>query len=290
MSNWNKPSQVKKPAPKKPTALRGLIAGAAVVLVALGAVYFFMGEETKVEIKESTKPRRIKEVEPAKAKTNVVKVVELTPEEKEKLRRKAGGMYTNDYGYVYNRPIKGRAITNDMNETVAKSFADKVFNNFVDRSIGDLIDTEPGTAFVGDSRSLFGPSFKKKFLKSLEVPIIVSRDDPPEVATLKRAVIDAKIDLKARLDAGEDISEIMVQARDELQSLGLYKAELEKELDKIARDRNLTEEDMNDFVAAANKMMAERGMGPLTMPRMAARRFERERQLKQLQEQQNKNK
>ena len=85
MSDWNKPRQTPKPAPKKPTALRGLIAGAAVVLVALGAVYFFMlDSKPKVEVKKTTKTHRIKEVTPAPApaRTNKVEAEKAVEEEK----------------------------------------------------------------------------------------------------------------------------------------------------------------------------------------------------------------
>ena len=73
-------------------------------------------------------------------------------------------------------------------------------------------------ATVGEMR--YGPNFVKKFLRSCETPIVITKNDTPEIAELKKAVIDAKIELKARYDAGEDISEIMNQTRRDLVELG----------------------------------------------------------------------
>ena len=110
--------------------------------------------------------------------------------------------------------------------------------------------------------------------------IIVSKDDDEATAELKRAVIESKIELKARHDAGEDIGELMAREYKELQTLGLYREELKDQIAKLARDKTLREEDMEDFVKAANMMLEARGGSPLQMPRFAARRFllERRRQ------------
>ena len=58
---WNKPSAAPKPAPKKPSALRGVAAGlVAVAVVAAGFFFLFSGDSGKVEIKKSEKkPTRI---------------------------------------------------------------------------------------------------------------------------------------------------------------------------------------------------------------------------------------
>jgi hypothetical protein len=50
--------------------------------------------------------------------------------------------------------------------------------------------------------------------------------------------------------------------------------ELKSEIEKIARSEDLTEDEMNDFINAANKMLESRGGTPLSMPRFAARRFQ----------------
>lgn len=65
---WNKPSAAPKPQPKKPSALRGIIAG-AVVVCALGGlcIWMFSGGDDAPKAKSEKKPTRIAEVTPAPA-------------------------------------------------------------------------------------------------------------------------------------------------------------------------------------------------------------------------------
>ena len=193
----------------------------------------------------------------------------LTPLEKARL----APMHTNAYGYVINRPHTKVVHTN--NQALAMlSDAEKVFSNTADRKIAALLTLEPGEMLVGDPTSLFGRGFRRKFIESLKQPELVLETDSDEVRTLKRAVIDVKADLKARMDAGEDVCEVMQRAYREAQEIGLYRENLRGEVSRIARDRALSEEDVKDFVAAANKLLSGRGAKPLTMPRTAARRLQ----------------
>ena len=181
-------------------------------------------------------------------------------------------MHTNLYGYVINRPSTAVVITNKVDDA-DRPFEERVFENSADQKIAGLLLLKPGEMLVGAPSSLFGRGFTRAFLKSLESPIIIGKDDDEATAELKRAVRDSKIEIKARHDAGEDIGALMAREYRELQAIGLYKEELKGQIAKLARDKSLGKEDMEDFVKAANMMLAERGGSPLQMPRMAARRF-----------------
>lgn len=97
-NGWNRPSGDVKPAPKKnPTAIRGALAGIAVVILAATAAYFiiFRGNETRQDDASKKERGRIKEVTPAptpkavkvEPTNEVVKVKRKpTPEEQKKLR------------------------------------------------------------------------------------------------------------------------------------------------------------------------------------------------------------
>ena len=118
-------------------------------------------------------------------------------------------------------------------------------------------------ATVGEMR--YGQNFVKKFLRSCETPIVITKNDTPEIAELKKAVIDAKIELKARYDAGEDISEIMNQTRRDLVELGAYRKEIDDMVRSMRREKGqkLTSEDYQDIVDAANIMLKNRGYAPI---------------------------
>ena len=188
-------------------------------------------------------------------------------------------MHTNIYGYVINRPHTAIIITNKVNDA-DKPIEERIFANSADQKIAALLLLEPGEMMIGDASSLFGKGFIRSFLRSIETPIVVTDNDDEFTANLKRAVIDTKLELKSRYDEGEDIAQLMLKERNELQALGLYREELKEEIHKLARNKSLSEEAMQDFINAANKMLEERGGKPLEMPRFAARRFLLQQQFK----------
>lgn len=190
-------------------------------------------------------------------------------------------MHTNLYGYVINRPSTKVVITNRTDDA-DRPLEEQVFSNSADQKIAALLLLKPGEMLVGDPSTLFGRGFVRAFLKSIETPIIVEEGDDEVTAELKRAVRESKIEIKARYDAGEDIGELMSKECQELQALGLYREELKDQVAKFARDKSLSEDDMKDFVAAANRMLEERGGQPLQMPRFAARRFMLERRRREM--------
>lgn len=255
----------------------GGMAGAWILLAALallvggGLWWWFNGTcpSAKPEVpKKVTLPKEVKPIVapksevkvPAVTNTAVPKAAEATPAPMTPEERKA---WEREHPAFTNRA----SVWNT-------SLPNRIFKNGIDRRIGTLFDLKPGETLLGDSKMLFREDFTKRFLKSLETPIVIEPDDPPEVAELKKAVRETKIELKERYDAGEDIREVMIKTREDMRQLGLYRRELSQELNRIAADRSLSEAEVKDFVKAANMMLAERGAAPLTMPSFAVRRFE----------------
>ena len=153
-------------------------------------------------------------------------------------------------------------LTNDFNETSPRpSYA--IFEHHVENQIASLITLPPGGTLVGTPH--YDESFVRAFLKSLENPIIVSKDDDEETAALKRAMIETKIDLKARYDAGEDIAQVMNDTHDELQRLARVKKDIEDEVRRIQRDSGATIDDVDDFIEAANILLESKGIEPIQM-------------------------
>ena len=265
---------------KIPSIMRGGVAAFLVVVLAAGVWWCLAHCSGKQEQNDSSPSTRkaMKEKEnpvPHIHKKTAVPANEVSAPHSN-IPPEQQVMHTNLYGYVINRPHTAVVITN-KHDDADKSLEERVFTNSADQKIAGLLMLEPGELLVGDASSLFGRGFTRAFLKSLESPIIITKDDDETTAELKRAVRDTKVEIKARFDAGEDIAELMAKERDELQAIGLYRKELENEIRKIARDDTISESDMADFVKAANLMLQERGGKPLEMPRFAARRFKLER-------------
>ena len=167
-----------------------------------------------------------------------------------------------------------RVYTNGAHRV--KTLEERTFRHGAEIHIAGLIRLEPGSSLLGDSSLIYGKAFMNSFKKSLEEPIIISEEDSDEVKDLKKAVIETKVELKQRMDAGEDICKIMCETRDDLKKIGLYRDELNRQLIELGKDGQYSEQDMNDFVSAANQMLSERGAKPLSMPRILKYKFKKQ--------------
>ena len=149
----------------------------------------------------------------------------------------------------------------DKDQPIPKKGAYAIFDQHVDNEIAAVLATEPGTMIIGN-RS-YGESFERRFRNSIKKPIIVQEDDSDYEKSLKRLVIQAKIEMKDALDNGEDIGKMMSDARDELAKLGRYRAELEKiAAREIAKAQ--TDGDIEIVIDSVNKLLESKGIAPIT--------------------------
>ena len=80
---------------------------------------------------------------------------------------------------------------------------------------------------------------------------------------MKRAVNEAKIELKAAYDRGEDIEQIVLDSRAEFQRLAAVREEMKRNVLQMANESAQSIEDVDDLVSAANKMLEAKGIAPL---------------------------
>ena len=100
-------------------------------------------------------------------------------------------------------------------------------------------------------------------MRSLETPIKIDPTDSPHDKELKQAVIEAREELRKAYNNGEDIGKIMNESRAELQKLGAYKAEIEREVAKLVAKPGVSADDMEDLIDAANLMLEKKGVAPI---------------------------
>ena len=148
-----------------------------------------------------------------------------------------------------------------------------IFNHKCENLIAAYLTLRAGDGMIGTP--ILGERFRQEFLKSLEEPIIVTADDSPENAQLKRDMIATKIDLKARMDAGEDICKIINDTHREVQDLARYKNMLQKEIRDAAKNPDMTMEDVDNLVNAANMLLDEKGIAPITIGPITRRLIQR---------------
>lgn len=138
-----------------------------------------------------------------------------------------------------------------------------------------LVDMEPGDIVVGDVE--YGEKFIVDFNNSLTNKITVSSDDDEYSRRLKEGVIAAKQDLYEAMNRGEDIAKIMTDTRRDMRKLFEYKSMLEEEISQIRSSGDHSEDEVRDFVNAANVMLSQKGLSPIRMPRMILNKFKREK-------------
>ena len=240
------------------------IGAIATVLIALVlSAVFVLGKEEKRA--KAPKPK-------AKAQNQTV---EVRPVKAKPAREKAEEKKTVDPNA---RPTKSCEVVNGyiklpsgrlhkISGVVTNSIANRpkakyqIFKRNCNNEIAAYLSMKPGDTLVGTP--VYNGRFKKDFLASLEEPIIVSEDDSPEDAQLKRDVIAARIELKDAMNRGEDIEQIMLDTRKEMQRLMVAKMQL-KQIFHEERKKCETERDVEELFNACNKMLEEKGIAPLT--------------------------
>ena len=142
--------------------------------------------------------------------------------------------------------------------------------------IASLLEMEPGTPVIGEFK--FSKRFLEDLRKSFDEKIEILDSDDVRTRELKEAVSATKDDLRKRMEAGEDVSQILKESRKQLQELAAYKMDLMAELRNIRKSGEWTAEEYSKFVAAANKMLEDRGATPIKLPRVIVRQLRKQQE------------
>lgn len=261
-----KSAPVKKPSAKSSGLTHGLIAGGAVVLIGIIALYFVGGENGEPQI-EKKGSASIAEVDPEVVTNDVAEssadVNEAEKREKIPTYRDERGILRYKGGqraYDPERPKKVVKMNEDADGN--KLYKTSVFTrNRAEHEIERLITAEPGATMIGMRR--YDAQFEAQFKQSLEMPILVEKDDDERTVAIKKAMIEVKTEICDRMRAGEKLADILDDARSELQRLAQYKRYTEKLVRETTEDVTLTDQDVDDVVSAANKMLEEKGIAPI---------------------------
>lgn len=265
---WNRPDENATKRKTAPRFGRGALAGVIVAALAAGALYWLMGGDPKPAKKAAEtakKPAQIVEVQPS-ISTNVVEEEEVAKPEKPKYWE-VDAAHTNGFSKMmmlkwehYHRPPA--KYTNDTSRVHRERY--EIFAHRSENTIAGYLTITPGTTLIGNGPRI-DENFKRDFLKSLEEPIVISKDDSDYDRELKQMVRDAKIEMKAWMDEGKDIGEIFSSTHQELQKLASYRQQFEKDLKDIVKEGGYTEQDIDDYVTAANMMLEKKGVAPIKL-------------------------
>ena len=276
----------KRPQPrtqkKPPKAARGIVAGVAVVALAIGAYYFLTTGRGNGEQEAAHQPKTPEKIAVATPDPAPPKPVEPKPEPTKvdpNARPTKVGEVVNGYVLLPSGRLHKRTgvITNSVASRAKGAY--HIFDHASDNEIACYLSMKPGDALVGPAR--YTGRFKERFLESIKTPIIVTKDDTPEQAQLKRDVIATRLQLKDALDRGEDIEQIMIDTRRELQDLAKYKAELRTQFNELRRSECKTDEDVEHLLEACNKMLETKGIAPMKFGPITRRKLMSEMEDKQ---------
>lgn len=267
---WNRSSEQQKPQGRqakragRPFVLGGLIVFALVAI--LGAIAFWLiGVQRPGQAGQSgEKPRMIREVKPAPApvalpQTNAEKKVRkrIEPEFDE------NGKWIKPANWD-QMSLHDRTLATPVGREVKRKPEKSIFSCSTDKMIYRLLQVKPGVMLFGTMR--YTDKFVSDFLDSLKEPIVDGPEDTEEDRLAKQAVREARQELKAAHDRGEDIAEIMRSTEDEVHKMAAYRLNLDMQFKKFLQDRTVTDQDIRDFAEAANMMLDEKGLEHLRMP------------------------
>lgn len=273
-----RPAKEKDGGTKPPPASRGIAAGVAVVAAALVALYFLLSPKKDAAPAEEPSAKqeatKIETSQPGDLPEPVAEPVPPPPKQPEPPKplppQKVGE--TRD-GYILLP--SGRlhrvlgVVTNSATAAIKGKY--EIFEHACENEIAGFLTMEPGQGLVGTPR--YNGRFKRDFLESLKHPIVISPDDSPEDAALKRNVIQAKKDLKEALDRGEDIEQIMLDVRKEMQDLARYKQLILQQMHETVKGSEMSVEEMEVMLTAANKLLDEKGIAPITFGPLTRRKI-----------------
>ena len=259
---WNRPSEEKKVEVEGKGRqwngrLKGLVAGAIVVLGAAVAAWWLWPERGTRQDAASTKKGLIKEVKPA-VQTNAPAVAETpvdpnadppgTYRDENGVLRKPGGMRVKD--------PKRKHVKVELPSWMKKP---SVFTNAADREVAALLTVRPGERVYG-GHPRYDERFRKQFMEALFSGKQINPDDPPHVKELKEAVYETKREIAQRIRNGENLEDILESARREQKALADCRDSILKELDAVTIGKEMSEEEVTDYIRAANKMLEAKGM------------------------------
>ena len=136
------------------------------------------------------------------------------------------------------------------------------FKFAAEREIDRIISAEPGHRIIGRFPKGF---IDRDFRKSLETPIEITSEDSPEDVQKKQQMISIKEQLKTALNRGESIDSLLEEARSEVNALADFRDNMIKNLAELKK-KGGSEQEIEDYYQAANKMLAEKKIKPLLTP------------------------
>ena len=193
-SGWNRSSTTRPPAKKKPSAVRGIVAGiVAVILVLAGAWYFLGGGETSTEPKDK-KTKVIKKVEHTKSTENRKQSV-VSEAQSVEIDEVAQGAEARNTAAA-QKAAEAKKEEKPKPKRIFKSGTDELIAMVMSNPQGGQMPPLPA----------IGPGETKHFLESLKKPIEIDKDDPDHVKAIKELVQNTREEIVQLMEENPNMS------------------------------------------------------------------------------------
>ena len=279
-----KPRKAPPKGGSKPSgAFKGAIAGLIVVIAAVGAWYFLTQKQE--EVKPEAKPKkttRIETVTPAPAappkveKPKAEPVQMVTNRHGKVVQKKKPETYIDAAGVERYKKGNGRVPLEHSEKYLVKSVvhpnAYPDFKHDSENEIANLLTIESGGMIFGDRE--YDKRFEQDFVQALMEPVEINEDDSEEDRRIKENVEAAKREIAERIKQGENLGDILTAEREEIRRLAQYKQQMEELFhEQVSAGDIKSEQDLDDFCKAVNKMLESRGIEPFKISGLMRRRL-----------------
>ena len=274
MSNtgWNRPASNVPTQTKKHgngVAVKYVISVLALAAVA-GIIVWLCQSGPEAESNSHAASRgKIKEVTPAKARTtaatNTANATSAKPKKEWDVSKMSPTMRR---AYLRSQNKVKAAFHVGSNEPGAPK---RLFDHPSEVILENLVTVPLGGRIYGLQTP---PNLEEDFLKSLETPIIIDKDDTPEDAERKRNMRQLKIEIKARLDNGEKLADIVNEECKRINQIATLREEGLILVSEAAATEG-TREDVQALIDAVNVKLKEKGAEPLRMSKLMEVRIRR---------------
>ena len=280
---WNRSSEKKKVEVEKRggqrnVLLKGLLAGAIVVVGAVIAAWFFWSDDkSPLSTSTSTSTSLIREVKPAAAPKAKEPPRELTEDEK---RLKELHEIEAKFGKNIPKALQTRVYY--LKNPPKRTFECKGPNDFLqhpcEQEIASLLMAVPGTFFL--RQPTFSETFDNDFVSALMDKIDIYPTDDERTRRVKEEVTLLKKDIaKMVRETGRKPSDLMNEYAKQMFELGQYQRDLQSELREIEENDAVSNEEVEDFYNAANTLLEQKGLGKFAIPDLARRGIRLNREL-----------
>lgn len=261
---------------RKTSAARYVIAAFALIVIGV-AVWWIIAPKTETpkqqnaQQRKQTPPRVTRDAPSAKSSKPKVKEDETvwrTNRWGKVVKRKKQETYRDERGVLRYKNGNGRVPNPDdfKNPTRISTRGNMYeFKHPVENEIATLIMAQPGEFIVGEPDYA---GIKRDFVNALLDKIEISEDDSEVDKELKQNVEEVKKDLAQRIKNGEDIEEILREARRELQQSARYKQHLDEIIQEQLYNPDISDADLAKAFEAANVMLKAKGIAPISEKRI----------------------